>query len=70
MLQRVEMTYEEKVSMYEELSKDQLIRMLIEANRIIDLFANNPKVIGVGQSEGVVNYQKAVERDRAKPYKL
>lgn len=36
MTQRVEQTHQEKVEMYMELEKEQLIEMLIEANRHLD----------------------------------
>lgn len=36
MLKIIEQTYEDKYNMYSVLSKDQLIRMVIECNRIID----------------------------------
>lgn len=36
MLKIIEQTYEDKYNMYNVLSKDQLIRMVIECNRIID----------------------------------
>lgn len=35
MVQITEQTYEEKVKMYRKISKDELIKMLIECNRII-----------------------------------
>ena len=38
MVQIVEMTHEEKVRMYNKLSKAQLIEMLIESNRVIESF--------------------------------
>lgn len=34
--QIVEQTYDEKVKMYNKLSKKELIMMLIEANKVID----------------------------------
>jgi hypothetical protein len=34
-MQTIEQTYEEKVAMYSKLSKEELIAMLIESNRIL-----------------------------------
>ena len=40
----VEMTYEDKVKMYNRLTKKELIEMLIEANNVISLMTSTPKV--------------------------
>lgn len=45
MIQKVEMTHEEKYAMYDELSKDQIIRMLIECNRVLEMYTERPAVM-------------------------
>ena len=40
----VEMTHEDKVKMYNRLTKKELIEMLIEANNVISLMTSTPKV--------------------------
>ena len=50
----VEMTHEDKVKMYNKLTKSELIEMLIEANRVIDLVTNGPKVVPMKLNETVV----------------
>ncbi len=41
MVQRIEQTYEEKVEMFQKCSKEELIEMLIESNRLLDTFTGN-----------------------------
>lgn len=45
MMQIVEQTFEQKVGMYDKLSKEELIHMLIEANKHLD---NKLPIIGSG----------------------
>jgi len=44
MIQRVKMTHEEKVAMYEVVPKEDLIEMLIQCNRVIEMLTEVPKL--------------------------
>jgi len=41
MHQVVELTYEQKVKMYQEVDKEELIKMLIQANQVIASLTSN-----------------------------
>jgi len=45
MIQRVEMSNQERVDMYKKFKKDMLIEMLIEANRVIEKLCDSPKYV-------------------------
>lgn len=40
----VEMTHEDKIKMYNRLTKKELIEMLIEANNVISMMTSTPRV--------------------------
>lgn len=50
----IEMTHEEKVKMYNKLTKSELIEMLIEANNVINIITKEPKVVPMKLNENVV----------------
>lgn len=44
----IEQTYEEKLAMYMNCDKEQLAKMLIECNRILDLQARGDIIVYLG----------------------
>ncbi len=46
MHREIEMSYDEKIKMYLKHSKEDLAKMLIEANRTLDLLTNNEWFLG------------------------
>ena len=44
MIQTKELSHEEKVEMYNQCSKEELIIMLIEANNVLTLMANQKRL--------------------------
>ena len=40
-MERIEITYQEKFDMFDKLEKKQLIEMLIECNRILDILTKD-----------------------------
>ena len=55
--QVVAMTYEEQVEMYDKLPKEELIKMLIEANRHISIMPVVPNIIITMPTQGGCNHQ-------------
>lgn len=55
--QVVAMTYDEQVEMYDKLPKEELIKMLIEANRHISIMPVVPNIITTMPTQGGCGHQ-------------
>lgn len=62
MIDRIQMTTEEKITMYNQFTKEELIYMLIECNRILEMYSNRGvTIIGSGQLDTIIRYNEGLE---------